>query len=112
MKEEFKEFVRKRPELIDYVNNGSMTWQKFFEQWSLYGDDEEVWKKYKKIDNDNSFNFNSLINSIKNIDKDTLQKGINGFQKALELLQGLITKDEVDNNTSYTPRQIFKKFED
>ena len=24
-----------------------MTWQKFYEQWSLYGEDENVWKDYK-----------------------------------------------------------------
>ena len=46
MKEEFKLFVKKRPELINYVNNGKMTWQKFYEQWYLYGEVEAVWSKY------------------------------------------------------------------
>ena len=94
MKEEFKDFVRKRPELANYVNNGQMTWQKFYEQWSLYGEDEKVWSKFKEND-DTGFNINSVINSIKNIDKDTLQKGINGVQKALELIQGLIMKRKI-----------------
>ena len=46
MKEEFKNFVRKKPELIKYVNNGSMTWQKFYETYSLYGKENDVWNKY------------------------------------------------------------------
>ena len=112
MKEEFKEFVRKKPELVDYVNSGEMTWQKFYEQWTLYGEDGKVWDRYKKTENGDGINLNTIINSIKNIDKDTLQKGINGFQKALELLQGLIAKDSVDTTNTYTPRQLFKKFED
>ena len=34
--EEFKNFVRTKPELIKYVQNGKMTWQKFYD---LYGTD-------------------------------------------------------------------------
>lgn len=44
--EEFKNFVRTKPELIKYVQNGKMTWQKFYELYDLYGTDESVWNKY------------------------------------------------------------------
>ena len=37
--EEFKNFVRTKPELIKYVQNGKMTWQKFYELYDLYGTD-------------------------------------------------------------------------
>ena len=43
-KEEFKEFVKKNPKLITYVNNNEMTWQKFYEMYDLYGESNEVWK--------------------------------------------------------------------
>ena len=33
------------------------------------------------------------------------------YNKAVELLQGLVTKDSPKTST-YTPRQLFKKFED
>lgn len=122
MKEEFKAFVRKRPELASYVNSGEMTWQKFFEQWSLYGEDEKVWEKYKssfnsKKDSQNntsdSSSFNSFINMLKNLDADSVQKGINSMQKVVELLQGFTTKSSSDvGQTGYSPRQLFKKFED
>ena len=49
--EEFKRFVRTKPELIKYVQSGEMTWQKFYEMWSLYGNDDKVWEKYKVKDN-------------------------------------------------------------
>ena len=44
--EEFKNFVRTKPELIKYVQNGKMTWQKFYETYSLYGKENDVWNKY------------------------------------------------------------------
>lgn len=122
MKEEFKTFVRKRPELVRYVNNGEMTWQKFYEQWSLYGEDEKVWENYKgttrvttenKTNNEDNFSFNSFMNMIKNLDADSVQKGINSMQKVVELLQGLTNKNSNNTSgTSYSPRQLFKKFED
>ena len=36
LKEEFKTFVKLHPELIKYVRTDEMTWQKFFEIYSLY----------------------------------------------------------------------------
>ena len=38
-KETFKEFISKKPELIDYIKNGEMTWQKFYELYDIYGED-------------------------------------------------------------------------
>ena len=46
-KEEFKEFIRKNPNLIKYVNNGEMTWQKFYEMYDLYGESDDAWREYK-----------------------------------------------------------------
>ncbi len=122
MKEEFKAFVRTKPELISYVSNGEMSWQKFYEIWTLYGDDDKVWEKYKKDKsvnqdqkNNESFSFSSLIDSIKKVDMDSVQKGIGSMQKAIELLQGLVAgkgATSASNTSSYQPRQLFKKFED
>ena len=114
LKEEFKSFVKKRPELIKYVNSGEMTWQKFYEQWSLYGEDEKVWSKYQKeeMKKQEGLNLNGFAQIIKNIDMNQVQKGVNSLQKMVELLQGLSFKETSTNSSSYTPRQLFKKFED
>lgn len=120
MKEEFKAFVRTKPELISYVSSGEMTWQKFYEIWSLYGNDDKIWNKYKEKQevkeksNSEGFSFSSLIDSIKKVDMDQVQKGVSSMQKAIELLQGLSTGKTTSqsNTSSYQPRQLFKKFED
>ena len=36
-KEEFKEFVKTKPELIRHIEDGSMTWQKYYEIYDIYG---------------------------------------------------------------------------
>ena len=45
-KEEFKTFVKKNPKLIKYVQDGSSSWQKFYEIYDIYGEDENAWKDY------------------------------------------------------------------
>ena len=35
--EEFKNFVKDNPKLINYVKNNEMTWQKFYEMYDIYG---------------------------------------------------------------------------
>lgn len=117
MKEEFKAFVRKRPELSRYVNSGEMTWQKFYEQWSLYGEDENVWKNYGAKEEpvketEDAFNLGTIMNMVKKLDMDSVQKGISSMQKAIELLQGLTGGGNNSQSASYSPRQLFKKFED
>lgn len=119
MKEEFKAFVRTKPELVSYVSSGEMTWQKFYEIWNLYGNDEKVWEKYKEKNaseskkTSDSFSFSSLIDSVKKVDMNSVQKGINSMQKAIELLQGLTAgKASGSAANTYQPRQVFKKFED
>ena len=108
-KEEFKVFVKEHPELIRYVKSGDMSWQKFFEIYSIYGKDKNIWNKYFK--EENNINVSDLINMIKNVDLDSLQKNINNISKALNLVQSLITKEEINIDT-YTPRPLYKKFED
>lgn len=120
LKEEFKAFVRTKPELISYVSSGEMTWQKFYEIWSLYGNDDKIWNKYKVKEevknqgNNEGFSISSLIDSIKKVDMNQVQKGVSSMQKAIELLQGLSTSKTTSqsNTSSYQPRQLFKKFED
>ena len=48
-KEEFKTFIKNNPGFIKYVNNGEMTWQKFYEMYDLYG--EENWLADLKAEN-------------------------------------------------------------
>ena len=80
-----------------------------FEIYSIYGKDNDVWNKYFKEDANTSVS--DLINMVKKVDLDSVQKNITNISKALGLVQSLITKDEIPTDT-YTPRPLYKKFED
>ena len=119
-KEEFKLFVKSHPELIRYVKDGEMTWQKFYETYSLYGKENDVWNKYfssneeiKENTNEkkDSVSLTDVIDMVKKVDLNSVQKNITNISKALGIVQSLITKDEINTET-YTPRPLYKKFED
>lgn len=131
-KEEFKEFVRKNPKLISYVKSNEMTWQKFYEMYDLYGEDDNVWKDYIKKDeniNENSATNNisnaakiglsgltlsEVVNWLKNVDLDGLQEGIGNVQRVLGVVQDFSKKDntKASPKTTYKPRPLYKHFED
>ena len=120
-KEEFKSFVRKNPSLIKYVNNNSMTWQKFYEMYDMYGESNDIWNNYLNTTSNNIVKantlsssenaFRELVNTVKTINLEKVQKGINSLQKTISLVQELGS----NNNTTpkeYERRPIYKHFED
>lgn len=114
-KEKFKEFVKKNPILLKYVKNGSMTWQKFYEMFDMYGEDNSVWNDYlsEKQNIVNSGAALGLFDFVKNLDFDSIQNGVNSMQRVLSLLQDMSKKNSNDSqNTNYTTRPLYKHFED
>ncbi len=106
----FKDFVRENPYLINYVKNDKMTWQKFYEIYDLYGEDDSIWNDFKS---NSSNNDTSILNTLKGIVK--LFKGIdlNSVQKALVSLDKAIeTFKGINNNEVYEERPKNKYFED
>jgi hypothetical protein len=118
--DEFKSFVKEHPVLIRYIKNKEMTWQKFYEIYDLYGEDESVWNEYltvrqekKETISSNTNHFEDFINMAKNIDMDKVQDGLTSLQKTLSLFGDLfINKDGNVNTNSYNPRPLYRKFED
>lgn len=120
--DDFKLFVKENPKLINHVKENKMTWQKFYEIYDIYGSDNEVWKDYLKEEEkakteENKKNtipsINELINMAKNMDVDKVQEGITSLQKAISLFSDLFTKNDTNiPNSSYTPRPVYRSFED
>lgn len=120
--DEFKIYVKKNPKLINYVKNGSMTWQGFYEIYDLYGEDNNAWNKYLSNNNEEQVketkkssisSVGDIVKMVKNMDVDKVQEGITSLQKAVDLFSGLFIKDSTKTNTTaYTPRPIYRSFED
>lgn len=133
-KEEFKEFVRKNPGLISYVKNNEMTWQKFYEMYDLYGEDENAWGDYIKKEESSGVTQNNtdstvsnaakagiagltlseVVNWFKSVDLDGLQESIGSVQRVLGVVQDFSKKDDAKASpkTVYKPRPLYKHFED
>lgn len=118
--DEFKNFVKQHPTLIDYVQKDEMTWQKFYEIYDLYGEDNIAWNNYlnkkEKTDNTNirssTPSWTDIVDIAKNIDVGKVQNGITSLQKALGLVSDLFVKDNKTSTNTYTPRPLYRSFED
>lgn len=123
-KEDFKRFVRSHPELIQYVNSGNMSWQKFYEMYDIYGENNSVWLKYQETGDTNNTastitktaaatvgdtSLKDLFNMVKKIDLESVRKGAEGLQKAIALVQDFGSTKTTNN---YQARPLYKHLED
>lgn len=117
----FKLFVKNNPNLITYVRNNTMSWQKFYELYDLYGEDNNIWNEY--LGNKNTTNaedrevkktskFSDILEMAKNIDANKLQDNISSVQKAIGLIGDMLVKDKTPNTNTYNPRPIYRRFDD
>ncbi len=118
---DFKNFVSKNPGLLKYVKEGSMTWQKFYEIYDLYGEKEEVWKEYIQKPKEEAvqqtatqaLGFTDILTWLKTADLSKVEEGINSVQRVIGVLQDLGgTPTSEAKTTSYKPRPLYKHFED
>lgn len=120
-KETFKMFVRSNPRLLDYVKNNQMTWQKFYEMYDMYGENNSIWNDYlgaNTISSTSSISsktigdtpIKDIFNMVKQMDLETVRKGVDGLQKAVGLMQDLTSNRR--GNTNYQARPLYQHLED
>ena len=121
-KEEFKTFVRSNPILTKYINDGTMTWQKFYDLHSLYGSKHKVWDEYlnnsvsQTKDSKDTKTVNEtttikdLVGMVKNVDLESVRKGIEGVTKTIALIQEFGSGNKTGN--TYTPRPLYQHLDD
>lgn len=117
----FKLFVKNNPNLITYVKNNTMSWQKFYELYDLYGEDNSVWNEYlnkdtsvnsTKTESKKSSKFSDILDMAKNLDTNKLQDSISSVQKAIGLIGDILVKDKKPDASTYNPRPIYRRFDD
>ena len=106
-KENFKKFISNKPQLVEYVKNGEMTWQQFYELYDIYGEDEKIWRKYnpqKKT--------TKVSEIIEKFNPDSLQKHLENAQKALDIFSEFANKsnENLTNNIKPNIERPINKF--
>lgn len=114
-KESFKAFIKQKPYLAKAVLEGKTTFQKLYEVYDLYGENSRSFSEFensKEEAKSNHFNFNEITNMFKNVDLESIQKGIQGLEKAINLVQDVVPKNENRSFPNYEERPINKYYED
>ncbi len=119
--QQFKEFVKKHPKLIQEVRKGNKDWQEVFEDWYLLGENDLIWKQYKDeqqndIQNDsaNKSDFiNQLFTAVKKMDMETVNHHITTMSSTISTIQGLFdqfgSKGSSQNSSSSQHPFSFRK---
>ena len=107
----FKLFVKANPSFATYIKDGTMTWQKFYELYDMYGEDSSIWNDFKNPLKKTSPTINDIITLAKKIDINKLQDGVNSLSKAVGLFSDLFAGNN-STPSSYTPRAIYQRFDD
>lgn len=117
-KESFKQFIKNKPYLAKAVFDGKTTFQKLYEAYDLYGEDSDVFNSYLNNNsnvvttNNKTTSFNEVVNMFRNMDLDTIQKGVTSLQKAVNLIGEIMPKNSSDNIPNYDERPINRYYED
>ena len=108
-KETFKSFAKKHPELAQNVISGKTTWQNLYELYDIYGDSSNIWDKYKTS---NQTSIKDLFSTIKNLDVESLQRGVTSIQKTISLIQDIGLSNKEESLPKHEPRPLYQYFED
>ncbi len=118
-KDTFKSFARLHPELASTVLKGNATWQQLYELFEIYGENNNIWNNYfplsspvADITESTSSSIKDIVNTFKNLDMDSVQKGITNIQKTIGLLQDIGIGNKTPTAPTYEPRPLYKHFED
>lgn len=105
--QQFKEFVKKNPHLINEVRQGTSTWQELYEEWYLLGEDDSRWGSSSsndggKTEEKSSKSDGELVgliwNRLKKMDPNQLQNHISSLSEAIGAVQGILSQFQGNKN--------------
>lgn len=111
--QQFKQFVNKHPGMIHEVRNGDYTWQDFYEEWYLLGEDDPRWEafltnnqvKEDKSEREDKIDWTSQFkNILKKVDPDQVEQQIHHLSEAIGAIQGVLAQFQ-NNQGSRAPKQ-------
>ncbi|WP_270181756.1 spore coat protein YlbD [Alkalihalobacillus sp. CinArs1] len=99
--QEFKSFVKTHPHVIKKVKSGEKTLQDLFEEWALFGEDDEMWLdtesdektvSEEKATSKTEGTIGNVLNMIKGLKFDEVQRNIEQFSGAVYSIQEVLSQ--------------------
>ncbi|AGT31408.1 hypothetical protein M493_05550 [Geobacillus genomosp. 3] len=97
--EQFKQFVKKHPKLIQEVRSGKKTWKQVYEDWYLFGEDDDIWEPYRDVNNKEKEEekgtgkwLDKLAAMLGQLDAAEVQKHLTNVQQAIAAIQGILSE--------------------
>ncbi|PLR84086.1 hypothetical protein CVD25_12790 [Bacillus canaveralius] len=98
--EQFKDFVKANPKIIQEVRKGNTTWKELYEDWYLFGEDDSRWDSFRegkkpviKESGEKKTDWIAQITSvIKKMDQNQMEEHIQNISQALTAVQGVISQ--------------------
>ncbi len=125
---EFKTFINKHPALIKKIRKSGRSWQEYYEQWALLGEDDPLWDEYKEAETEwekeeqdegegsfekNKELFSNLIKMTENMDLNKVQKQIDSFNNTISVIQELLGQfKQTDTKSEPVGKNGFGWFKD
>lgn len=110
---EFKKFVRERPELMKEVKKQGKSWKDVFDEWVLFGEDHEIWEEEYGIEDvpkkkpKGATELMRIFDFIGNLDTDSVQERLDQLNGALTNIQDLIVQFQPDSNQQQNNQSQF-----
>ncbi|MCA0987946.1 YlbD family protein [Guptibacillus algicola] len=99
--QEFKTFVKAHPHVLKKVKSGDKTLQDLFEEWALFGEDDDMWLdsdsdektgSEEKTTAKSEGTIGNVLNMIKGLKFDEVQRNIEQFSGAVYSIQEVLSQ--------------------
>lgn len=112
----FKGFVREHPYILRDVNSGEKTLQDLFEEWMLFGEEDEIWETYREPEEaeeesdegegaEEDGPGEDVLAMLKKMNLNDIQHHLGQFSTVVESVQQLISQFRQQQNPSPPPGQ-------
>ncbi|WP_155111153.1 YlbD family protein [Metabacillus mangrovi] len=93
--EEFKDFVRRHPKIIEEAKKGSRTWQEYYENWYLLGEEDAYWTPYKSTETKNEEAeekgfVTQILSAVRKMDANEMNQSLSKMSNAVSTVQNLL----------------------
>lgn len=88
--DDFKLFIKTKPEVVNKIHNGELSWQMVYEIYDIKGENDPLFQNEKSIkkteeNKSTTSSINSALKAFQDIDMDKVTNNLQSIQKVLSI---------------------------